>query len=394
VRAIFVTIAILSRGASASPEKYSAVTLERVQPSFALSSGSDNTNSAKVSVPWIWDVAPDLVAGADVTSYTIAPTAGLTDSSKTSLVSLGGASGPDFGGTIVSLGVLGAYTQQSPINFAEEYLALGKMHDAVTKVARTKCPEIKTPEAIDQSELCEEGKKALKKLDDVAIKRARFPAFEASAWLGGSISQFKYYETIDTSPPMFSSATVWKPSGAAAAQLTAVPWSDDEPLGLTFELPVIVNEAYQASKKNGTACTMQGATPDGSTLSSCTASEPIGAPKFGALVTVKALVGVVDQEHAYWRAAVGAGYSHNFVDSSDTWSIEVPMYVNATAMGGSKESKGKSNAPIAVQYDGIVRITASFQHSTSTTSPGWSALLNFDLLGQRNLFTRADALAK
>ena len=56
-----------------------------------------NTNSAKVSVPWIWDFVPEMVgnapkAGDSVVSYTIAPTAGLTDSSKSSLVSLGGKS--------------------------------------------------------------------------------------------------------------------------------------------------------------------------------------------------------------------------------------------------------------------------------------------------------------
>ncbi|HEY8087230.1 MAG TPA: hypothetical protein VIF09_05285, partial [Polyangiaceae bacterium] len=195
----------------------------------------------------------------------------------------------------------------------------------------------------------------------------------------------------------------WHPSVAGAAALNAVPWVGDGPLGLTFEIPVFVKDAYQASKKSGSACSSPGMVTSTTTLSSCGSSEPIGGPSVGALLTAKGYVGIIDRENAYWRVAAGVGYTRNFVDSTDTWSIELPVYINATGLGGSKgassggggdSSSSSAQNPIQVAYNGIVRITPAVQHSFVSGTPGWSAVLNFDLLGQRNMFVRADTLVK
>ena len=438
---------------SKCPVAYASSFWVPVAPTFALGSNTDGSNSVSFATPFTLDVAPEH-AGDHYTSWTIGPTTSFTDNSKAPIVTFGGPSAsPNFGVTSVAAGLLLGYRLQAGLVVEEELGAIAAVaplrveavqacqaHCAANPVddafkAFCEAPLAKlNANSVDEATLalCKSGwqqyQDAVKKNQDAAkngqdssfattlnavtklrAERIRFPQVDLSLWGGGGASEFNFYQqtaaAAGTTPATFGSSTTtqWKPNFAGAAQLTAVPWTSDGPLGLTFEVPVFAKYAYQASKKTGSPCSSAGSISATTSLTSCGTTAPIGPPTDGTVFTAKGYVGVIDRVNAYWRVAIGGGYSFNSVDSSYTWSIELPLYINATGLGGSTGSATPSAAQnaasasaksgVQVAYNGIIRITPTVQYSTTTT-PGWSAVLNFELLGQRNMFTRADTLVK
>jgi hypothetical protein len=432
------TIALLVGLASAAradhddepPLQYQRSVLEPVRPQFALSANSDGTLSAKANVSVTWDVVPlengqagRPEQGKSVHSFTVAPTVSLTDASNAPLFSIGSKSAsPNFGGTSVAAGVMGAWSLVSAIAWDESFAAAQELKDKALAACKPLCAApIKFAnqqfcetyndkgDARDQalnynfSEFCPDGQKeidgARKKIAALQQARYRFPVLDVSLWLGGGASLFNYYlqtaPAVGATPAMFASKSDWDGHFGAAFQLTAVPkMPDASPIAVTIEAPLFFREGFQASKTSGQACKPQGALADGSSLSTCSAAQPVGAPKRGESLTAEIDLGVADRASAYWRVAFGVAYTHDWVAAVDTWTLKLPLYINATALGGGKDGgSGKPQPKTAVQVDyaGIVRLTPTFQ-TTSTAS--WSVLLNLELLGQRNLFTRADTLVK
>lgn len=110
-------------------------------------------------------------------------------------------------------------------------------------------------------------------------------------------------------------------------------------------------------------------------------------------MSVDAYAGIVDRRDGRWRLAFGLGYRREVLTSANVISIKLPFFINAGLLG-AKEDKG-NKLPVHVQYDGLVRIMPSFQITEAPNQPtGWSFLINLELLGNRNLFTRADSLYK
>jgi hypothetical protein len=418
--------------------EYSSYSWEPVRPQFVLGSNTDGSNSVSVNAAFVVDTLPDKPrALVHVTSWSIAPTASFTDSSKSAVVSLGGPSAsPNFGFTGFAGGALLAYTLQAPLVPEEELGVLVDLAPIRVQAARScvaRCTATPAPEdaefckaaaapgfdvtSVDPGSLCPAAKTwyvteekreqggavdaAVRKVTKLRAQRLRYPEIDLSIWGGVGASEFAFYQQTapavgTTTPATYAASTTtqWKPSGAGAVQLTAVPWVSDGPLGLTIEVPVFVKAANQAFKKTAAPCSTAGTISATTTLTTCGATAPLGPPSGGAVLTTKGYLGIIDRENAYWRVAIGGGYSRNFVDSSDTWSIELPLYVNATALAAAKESGSSPLGPVEIGYSGIIRVTPTVQRSTAGSSTGWTALLNFDLLGQRNMFTRADALVK
>ncbi|HEY4242564.1 MAG TPA: hypothetical protein VGM88_22250 [Kofleriaceae bacterium] len=384
MRALLAAALVAAMAVPAAADDYNNVFLEKLRPSFVLATGTDDVTAARVSVPFIWDVVR---ADNTISSWTFAPVAGVRTTKD--------ATYPDFGLTAFDLGAMVAYTRQAPLAIGEELAALGKMHDAIADIAVKLCGA-SNPQSIDASQLCPAGKAAVASLASMRVDRAHFPELEISAWGGFGAAQFKYY--ANTLRDQFALTNSWDWSVAGAAQLTYVPWSAGKPVGFTLEVPLYAKDAAQVITQTAGNCAQVGTirVPGGANgdmlepLTSCTSTYPIGTPARAGVFSAKAYVGIVDAEHAYWRVALGGGIVHDKSDDTNTWSIELPVYVNATALGGAKSLEAKAGGPVAADYDGIVRITPSLQRHDGE----WSLFVNLELLGQRNLFSRADVLVK
>jgi len=263
------------------------------------------------------------------------------------------------------------------------------------------------PANYSYSEFCNDGQKeyndkagdALKAIVKQQRSRFRFPVLDLSVWAGGGASQFSYYQqqtaATGTIPATYTSANTWKPNWGTALLINGNPTSNDS-YGLTLELPVSLKAGYQASKNIGTAFTSVG-TVNNASISSSTPGQSIGLPSYGLDMNVDGYIGIVERTNGYWRLAIGGGLDRNFLTSTNIWSIKVPIYVNGTALASSSSTDKSSSAasPVIVGYDGIFRLTPTFEYVTSPIQgPNWTFLLNFELLGQKTLFSKADSLVK
>lgn len=417
MRTIWVVLPLFFCGSAEAQSRWSR---ESIVPTFALSAGSDGALSGKVSVLF----ALDGVIGLGVHTFSLAPTFAVTDRTNSPFFSVGAKTGtPDFGANKVSGGIMVAYTfvrafDQTTLDEADAALQEGldtcKKYVACPEPAgsenATFCdtyakkragtlpgnPDLGT--SYDPKDLCPAGAKVanFKTLTAIVQAQYRYPIIDLSLWGGAGGSLFNYYLAQASMPQVFDSKSDWKPNGAFAFQLTAVPQLSWRSVGLTIEVPLYYQNAFQASKTLATACKMAGtlASDPTSVLSSCSSPQSIGVPKAGSNVSVEAYLGVVDKWNGIWRVAVGGGYSHDEVTGSDTWSVKIPFYLDATALGAKdKTSTPQDHAPVKVDYAGIIRLTPTFQ-STPNQSSTWSVLLNVELLGQRNMFLRADTLVR
>src|SRR5579871_4198565 len=432
---VVMLFGVVARAQSPAPKptNYSGCSREDIRPGFALSANADSSVTAKGNVGVTWDcVAPNAAKGTPVHSITLGPTASLTEKSKAAVFSIGPGdkNSPDFGGTSFALGLLLGYSRLTVITEEELQDPAREAKKQAFNICQPLCagtPLFKNadfcnlykapspgndPLKYDPSEFCPDGldkfnslmKDSEKKISKLRLQRYRFPEVDVSLWGGGGASRFDYYQqqspAMGMVPATYASANAWQPNGGVAAQLNSVPpLKDGSSIGLTVQVPIFSKYAYQASKAMGTACKPNGTlATDGSTLSACSAAQPIGAPSSGETLTVEAYVRIVDRDNAYWRVALGGSYSRNFLNGGDTWAIKAPFYINATALGGG--SKGgatdqPAKTPVIVDYAGIVRLTPALQFSSAPNQPTeWLLLLNLELLGQRNLFTRADNLVK
>jgi hypothetical protein len=259
-------------------------------------------------------------------------------------------------------------------------------------------------------ELCSDGQKVysdkgsstLKAIEKEQRDRFRFPVIELTGWVGGGASQFSYYQqqtaSTSTSTASYASLNTWKPNWGTALLLTANPTTNNS-YGLTLELPIFLKAGYQASKNTGSVFTSVG-TVNNASLSSSTPAQPIGEPSYGLDLNIEGYIGFVERDNGYWRMAIGGGLDRNFLTSQNTWSIKIPLYVNGTALGGAgntdkSTSTTSATSPVKVGYDGIFRLTPTFQYVTNPAQgPNWTFLLTFELLGQKILFSKADNLVK
>jgi hypothetical protein len=401
---------------------------------------------------------PAASQGTSVFSLTIAPTFSVTESGKAGVLSIGAKSGaaatpPSFGATSLTGGLLFAYSLESSLSNVEGEAWLTQSWSQIQpakEAALAACKAIPrntvgAPADViafwteydkhnafgpgvgdqadrwDYSQLCNAGKtqwaaKAKSAAATARLWRYQFPILDISVWGGGGASQFSYYDA--DAAGTYSSTTNWKPNGGAAVQFTALTGAGVDPgdargVGWTFEVDSFLKAAYEASKTTGQPCTSKGSATGGATLSSCGSSQPIGGPTSGTSVTAEGYVGLYDRSNNAWRAAVGGGILHDTVTGLDTWSVKIPVYINGTAFGSSASSSSSSSGssssssgsapanpttstpPVELDYNGIIRVTPTLQLvPVSGESLGWAFLVNLELLGQRNLFVRADSLVK
>jgi hypothetical protein len=416
-------------------------------PVVALSANDDGSNVVKLSWPFQWDYISDKEPGLSspaIHGFSLSPTFSGTESGKKGLFSIGSQGGaPTFGVTSVAGGVMLAYTRYASLH-RDEMLAL-ILHlspstqitpdvvaacDAQCEVdpvannckrylaAKKDIPAEYIANNLDRGSLCAAGEASITKrvddaLGDDAIKRiavrqrerGRFPLADLSLWGGGGASQFTFYEL--QSAATYASTTQWKGHGGAALQLSSVPLlNEEEPRALTVEVLSYLKVAYQDSNAMGMGCTASLGTVTSDTFASpsslaqCGTSQPIGGPTLGSDLTAEAYLGWVDLEHGYGRFAVGGGMRRNFVKSLTTLSIKLPVYLNAT--GTAKGASGKSAALQPAEgitwldYDGILRLVPSVHYTADPTGKmsGWGFSMGVDLLGNHNLFTRADHLVR
>lgn len=364
------------------------------------------------------------------------------------------ATPPSFGATSLTGGLMVAYSLESSLSNAEGEAWLTQSWSQIQpaqEAALTACKAIPrntvgapadvvafwteydkhnviAPGAGDQADrwnyaqLCNAGKtqwaaKAKSAAAMARLWRYQFPILDISVWGGGGASQFSYYDADATGT--YSSTTNWKPNAGVAVQFTALTGAGVEPddargVGWTFEVDSFLKAAYEASTTTGQPCASRGPATGGATLSSCGPVQPIGAPSSGTSVTAEGYVGWYDRSNNAWRVAVGGGILHDAVTGLDTWSVKVPVYINGSAFGSSASSSSSSGgnhsgassgsapanptastSPVELDYNGIIRVTPTLQLiPVSGESLGWAFLVNFELLGQRNLFVRADSLVK
>jgi hypothetical protein len=399
-----------------------------IHPAAAFSAGSDGGVQGKLTVPFAFDgVSSVRASGASVAGFSLGPTVSLAEAGKAPLfssgtnASTGGALA--FGKTSVSGGALFAYTWRSVLT-ASEINVLKKAHD-VKKLAceetayRCKAEPLdptdrpfcdllggkggtkKSCEDLDQSELSPSGKvlrdqdadlKATEKaVADARLRRYRFPVVDLSLWLGVGNSQFRYYDVPSSGISSSNSAVDARHgSVASATQLTWVPAPPGNGgLGWTVEAPVTLQRAFQASQKTATQCTpLASPGTDGSVLTSCGDSLPLGAPKLGLALGVAAAVGLVDRANGGWRFALSFGLQRAYATNTNTWSVGLPVYINALAF--SKATK----SDVTIDYIGVIRITPALQMTAPSPTPGWAFVINVALFGQGNLFPRADNLVR
>jgi hypothetical protein len=402
--------------------------IDPVRPTLALSAGSSGSVSANVSATITLRHLSSTAEGSSVHALSFAPTLGMTYGGN-ALFTIGSAqaTAPGFGGTGVTGGLLLAYTLERML--ARTETVEWRSSQAAKQTALDACKQLcggavaaenrpfcdlyngKTkaglavsdnPLNYDISDFCPVGVAPIRRqVAQAQLARYRYPVLDLSVWGGGGASQFSYYSQdapmTSTTPAMYSAANKWRGNGAGALQLTSVQQlSDAAPVAATVEVPFFVKSAYQQNPA-GTACKAIGVvSSDGSTLSSCAAAQPVGAPQLNTSISIEAYLGLVDYRKSYWRVALGAGYSHDWLSAADTWSLKVPFYLNASALAGATpDDTPERNRPVKLDYSGVIRIVPIFTSISAPNRPaGWTLTMNLDLLGQRNLFQRADALLK
>jgi len=431
-------------------------------PSIALSKNADGTITGRLNGTFT-EMNLNGPRGKEyVETYSLAPTLSVTDDSKTTFLSGGSkadSTNPDYGVTTFSVGLMTAYSRL--VDFSEDQKDFDRIDTLVDRKKQNaygKCKEKCDAEnsicqngtdtkscqvlrgmimkqdncasfiesegipynQISTSDFCTDGRdiinaiekeEPLKTIEKNRLARLRFPKADFSLWGGVGGGQFNYYQqeiaAAGSTPATYASKNTWKPNWGLAFQYVGTDVPQDRLWGWTFEVPLFLKGAYQASKKNGIAGTSVGTLdPGGATITASNPAQPIGAPSYGYDLTVEAYLGVVEAADGYWRAALGGGLERNFVTNTNTWSIKLPIYVNATALGGSGNSgkakdasKGGNdkNPGFQIDYDGIVRLVPTLQYVLNNPGGGqssWSFLLAFELLGQRTLFSRADNLVK
>jgi hypothetical protein len=435
MRASIFIVALAAAHVAHAQATYSPWTREAVRPSFALSAGSDGAISGKASVNVAWDG----IFGTTIHTFSFAPAFSITDRANTPFFTIGSSSAtPDFGANSISAGLMIAYTYSPSTHDDIKVITESRLQDqAIIDACKVHCGAAPLPLGDDNKPFCDQYgaymtqfragtlpvspdsargwevkvpdcpdfrksadmKKRAAVLDNFAKGlRAyyRFPVLDVSAWGGGGGARFDYYlQTPATAT--YTSTSAWNPSGQFAFELVSVPpVPTDSLVGLSIEIPLVYKSAYQASKTTGSACKALGtlASSPGSMLSSCSPAEAIGAPRLGTNVTLEFYVGVVDRWNGIWRAALGGSYSHDEVTGLDTWSIKLPFYVNGSVLTGSKNDSETKPPVVTLDYSGVVRLTPTFQTTPGGQTPGWAMLLSLELLGQRNLFPRADVLIK
>ncbi len=425
---------------------YAPRTLEPVRPGFALSSNTDGSVTIKVDVPFTWQIVP---TEDRVRAWSVGPTLSWTEAGKGGAVTLATtAPSTRSGKRSITGGVLVAFTRQADITELEkDYLAgrgpkVAAVHKCLAECkagaagAETFCvlvQDLKDQGTVssnasdeevavnlDPGLLCPDGLERFagamapteKNFTSERTNRFRFPVAELSVWGGLGSSLFEYYQQLTpasgSTPATYAAKSNWRPSASAAAQLTWVPLpgSRQPAVSFTLELPVLVKYGYEAGKESGTACTVQGTVSD-ATLSKCDEAKPIGAPKSGAMLTSELYLGIVDRRHGWWRVALGGSYTRDFVARTDTWAIKLPVYIDAAVLGGDDNGSegekggaksgggGEDKAPVVVSYAGIVRVTPTLLYAPGVgQGHAWTLLISAELLGQRNLFSRADRLVR
>jgi hypothetical protein len=416
------------------------------EPGVSLSAGSDGSNTARANLTFQADsVNSDFTDGAwaPIVGLAIVPTFSATDNSKKGLFSISpSSSSPTFGVTSISFGLMVAYTIHTRLRLAEggwftilsqpplttkddidacDSLCAGRQSDpadsckAYSEQRKPFSSSEIAAHQLDPSSLCASARQRVKERYETVHNaskaeqvRTRFPVLDLSVWGGGGASQFTYYDqqtaTVGTTLPTYASATQWQPSGGAAFALNAVPLVDgDSPHGLTLEAAAYYRAAYQASSATGMGCTGALGTvttdksPTPSYLGQCGTSQPIGGPTFGHDLVVEGYVGWVDVDNEYGRIAIGVGVDQNFLRSITTTSIKLPIYVNGTAPAKDPGSAKTPGGGIqAFNYDGIVRLTPMLTYTSNSSgkSTGWGAGVAVDVIGNHNLFVRADSLVK
>jgi hypothetical protein len=227
-----------------------------------------------------------------------------------------------------------------------------------------------------------------------AIKKYRYPVLDVSAWGGFGASLFSYFQPaggqIVKSPP--NAATVYdatssiQDNDAFAFEAVYVDQSGED-YALTVDVPATLQRAPKAASDVAQACVTSGMY-NKAPLLNCNQA-PLGAPKIQWTGGLGLGLGVVDKKNGAWRAALTPAFSYTGgTNSSMTFAMSLPVYLNVATFGAGKDAKTASGL-----FSGVVAIAPTVQ---TVETPGKENALQFSititLLAQRTLFTRADSL--
>lgn len=236
---------------------------------------------------------------------------------------------------------------------------------------------------LDPAKLCDKGKLAFKlafessvPLAEDELREARmFPKWDISIGIEGGRSKMQYLEPQGDGAMMYSEASRKATSARLAFALIYV--EPQAGRGYTFELPLSAGYRSDAQQTTGHYCPVIGSV-GGAPIETC-ADRPVGAPDKNFVANAAALLGIADTDHGSWRVAAGPAVDYKSTNNEVHADFEIPIYLNTTPLIADKS-----------QYQGIIRLTPTFGLSyDSKNGAAFEAVLTLDLLGQRNLFSRA-----
>lgn len=220
---------------------------------------------------------------------------------------------------------------------------------------------------IEDWQLCKEGREA---------PPHRFPKYLIS--LGASLGWVEnaYYEKDPVTMLLREQKPATNLPYSAALSYAWIP-TRERLRGLTLEVPLLFSSRWSASQRTARNCADSVKSEKG--MAQECSDVTLDAPTNKLQLWTTLQLGYVDHKAGLWRATLGPTVSYEITKEELALGFQAPLYFNAAT--GLPGYEGK--------YTGLVRIMPSF--TATRTDMGWGAefTVQFALLGQRLMFSRA-----